>query len=193
MGFSGDVVFGRSERPLTQAPFFARVGEAELKLEEWWPRPGGWQTVSFDYGLWEPADLDDLVAWTGAPACFASVHDSDVAWVTGLGTDGRRWEVCLHLDVGSGMWAEEPDDLEDMSEWVTTPENAEATRRKRAELDALVPGAAREALHWAERAGVPSGATAVAIETLMRSQEVFVEDLFASLLDHLGFPAAVES
>ncbi|WP_437023772.1 hypothetical protein [Streptomyces sp. enrichment culture] len=42
---------------------------------------------------WEDDCLFALVGWTGAPACVADVSDSDIALVTGLGTDGRHWQA----------------------------------------------------------------------------------------------------
>lgn len=194
MGFSGDLVVGRSGRPLLDVPVFDGIREAGDKVSSWWPRPGGWQTLQFGYDVL--ADLDGvlraMVEWTGAAACVASVYDSDIAWVTGLGPDGMRWEACLGLEVAAGEWAEMPDDVDDTSLWVLTPEFAEAVTRKRAELDAMVPGAARGALDWARAAGFGQAVEAASVEGVLRSRETFAEDLFDTLLDRLGFPPAVE-
>jgi hypothetical protein len=193
VGFSGHLVFARSERPLLQAPVFNGTDQ-ELKgtVHAGWPRPGGWQTLQLHHCLWEDDDLSALVEWTGAPACVADVSDSDIALVTGLGTDGRRWQAWLNLDNAAALLAEQPEDLDDESLWVGTPEFDEAVRRKRAELDAEVPGDAEGALAWAAASGIPATAQRPRIEELLRSQETFAEDLFSALLDELGFPKAME-
>ncbi|KMS84687.1 hypothetical protein ACZ91_46630 [Streptomyces regensis] len=191
MGFSGHLVFARSGRPLLEAPVFDGI-HPDLKesVHAWQPRPGGWQTLQFDHGLWEDDDLAALVGWTGAPACVADVSDSNLALVTGLGTNGQRWQAWLNLDQAAALLAEEPEDLDDVSLWVGTPEFKEAVRRKRAELEVDVPADAEGALVWAAAAGIPATARRPRIEELLRSRETFAEDLFSTLLDELGFPQA---
>ena len=191
MGFSGHLVFARSTRPLLEAPVFDSI-HPELKdtVHAWPPRPGGWQTLQFDHGLWEEDYLSALVGWTGAPACVADVSDSDIALVTGLGTSGQRWQAWLNLDKAAALLAEEPEDLDDVSLWVGTPEFNQAVRRKRAELEVDVPADAEGALVWAVAAGIPATAQQPRIEELLRSRETFAEDLFSTLLDELGFPQA---
>ncbi|MEV7815506.1 hypothetical protein AB0P05_33045 [Streptomyces flaveolus] len=164
----------------------------ELKdtVHAWSLRPGGWQTLQFDYGLWEEDHLSDLVGWTGAAACVADVSDSDIAFVTGLGTNGQRWQAWLNLDTAAALLAEEPEDLDDVSLWVGTPQFDEAVRRKRAELEIDVPADAEGALAWAAAAGMPATAQRPRIEELLRSREPLAEDLFSTLLDELGFPQA---
>lgn len=193
MGFSGHLVFARSKRPLLEAPVFISISH-ELKdtVHAWWPRPGGWQTIQFDHGLWEDAYLSALVGWTGAPACVADVFDSDIALVTGLGTNGQRWQAWLNLDNAAALLTEEPEDLDDASLWVGTPEFNEAVRRKRAELEVDVPAGAEGALVWAAAAGIPATAQQSGIEELLRSRDTFAEDLFSVLLDQLGFPQAAQ-
>ncbi|MFF8674648.1 hypothetical protein [Streptomyces sp. NPDC015242] len=190
MGFSGHLVFARSEHPLLEAPVFGSL-DHELKdaVDDWSPRPGGWQTLQLGPGLWADGHLSALVGWTGAPACVAAVSDSDTALVTGLGTDGRQWQAWLNLDGVAALLTEAPDDVDDMSLWFGTPECDEAVQRKRAELEADVPADAAGALLWAATAGVPATARQTRIEELLRSQETFVEDLFDALLDELGFPS----
>jgi hypothetical protein len=119
VGFSGHLVFARSRRPLLQAPVFESIDQ-ELKdtVHAWRPRPGGWQTLQFDHGLWEDDYLSALVEWTGTPACVADVSDSDLALVTGLGTNGQRWQAWLDLDNAAALLVEEPEDLDDVSLWV---------------------------------------------------------------------------
>ncbi|WP_327337339.1 hypothetical protein OG384_14605 [Streptomyces sp. NBC_01324] len=172
MGFSGELVFGRSERPLIEAPVFGGAQEDdEGGITAWWPRPGGWQMWQFHGTLPDGAEdvLRAVVEWTGAPACVASVHDSDVALVSGLEPGGDEWDV-----------------------WLNLPIAAEMLDRPLAELDASVPIGARKALSWARSAGVGDGADVTVIEKVLRSQETFAEELFDTLLDRLGFPAAVD-
>ncbi|MER6124321.1 hypothetical protein ABT173_17015 [Streptomyces sp. NPDC001795] len=166
----------------------------ELKetVHAWRPRAGGWQTLQFDHGPWEDDYLSALVGWTGAPACVADVSDSDIALVTGLGTNGQRWQAWLNLDKAAALLTEEPEDLDDVSLWVGTPEFNEAVRHKRAELDVDVPADAEGALVWAAAAGIPATGQQPRIEELLRSRETFAEDLFSALLDELGFPQATQ-
>ncbi len=193
MGFSGHLVFARSKRPLLEAPVFDSIHQ-KLKdtVQAWCPRPGGWQTLQFDHGLWEDDYLSALLGWTSAPACVADVSDSDIALVTGLGTNSQRWRAWLNLDNAAALLTEEPEGLDDVSLWVGTPEFNEAVTRKRAELDVDVPAAAEGALVWAVAAGIPATAQQPRIEELLRSRETFAEDLFRDLLDELGFPRAAQ-
>ncbi len=69
--------------------------------------------------------------------------------MTGLDTNGRRWQAWLNLDNAAALPVEDPEDVDDVSLWVTTPEFDEALRRKRAELDAEVPADAdADARRW---------------------------------------------
>ncbi|MFF9131530.1 hypothetical protein [Streptomyces sp. NPDC014806] len=191
MGFSGHLVFARSERPLLEAPLFASTDPDDV--HEWQPRPGGWQTLQWEQGIWEDEHLSTLVEWTGAPACVADVSDSSVALVTGLDADGHRWQAWLNLDNAAALLVEEPEDVDDVSLWIATPEFEEAIGHKRAEIDAEVPADAEGALIWASAAGVRATAHQSWIEELLRAQETFVEELFDALLDELGFPKAAHS
>ncbi|MFF9098534.1 hypothetical protein ACF1AX_36100 [Streptomyces sp. NPDC014802] len=49
MGFSGHLVFARSERPLLEAPLFGSTDPDDV--HEWQPRPGGWQTLQWEQGI----------------------------------------------------------------------------------------------------------------------------------------------
>ncbi|MFH8419342.1 hypothetical protein [Streptomyces collinus] len=194
MGFSGHLVFARSERPLLEAPLFGSTDPGlRDDVHEWQPRPGGWQTLQLEQGIWEDEDLPALVKWTGAPACVADVSDSSIALVTGLDTDGHRWQAWLNLDSAAALLVEEPEDVDDVSLWIATPEFEEAIGHKRAELDAEVPADSEGALVWASAAGAHAAAQQPRIEELLRARETFVEELFDALLDELGFPAATHS
>ncbi|MER7948875.1 hypothetical protein ABTY59_15940 [Streptomyces sp. NPDC096079] len=113
--------------------------------------------------------------------------------MTGLDTDGHRWQAWLHLDNAAALLVEEPEDVDDVSLWMATPEFEEAIGHKRAELDADVPADAEGALRRASAAGVPTAAQQPRIEELLRTQETFVEELFDALLNELGFPEALHS
>ncbi|MEU3619012.1 hypothetical protein ABZ725_42835 [Streptomyces sp. NPDC006872] len=194
MGFSGHLVFARSERPLLEAPLFGSTDPGlRNDVHEWQPRPGGWQTLQLEQGIWEDEYLFTLVERTGAPACVADVSDSSVALVSGLDTNGRRWQAWLNLDNAAALLVEEPEDVDDVSLWVTTPEFEEAIRHKRAELDTEVQADAEGALVWASAAGVQTASQQSRIEELLRARETFVEELFDALLDELGFPEAAQS
>ncbi|MEU6389423.1 hypothetical protein [Streptomyces sp. NPDC046939] len=190
MGFSGHLVFARSARPLREAPLFADV-DAGLgdEAREWPPRPGGWQTLQLEHGIWADEYLPALVEWSGAPACVADVSDSSLALVTGLDTGGQRWQAWLHLVNAAALLVEEPEDVDDSSLWACSPAFERALRRQRAELDAEVPADAEGARTWALAAGVRP-APQSRIEELLRSEEIFVEELFDVLVDALGFPAS---
>ncbi|MFJ8112711.1 hypothetical protein [Streptomyces sp. NPDC096132] len=57
-------------------------------VQAWSPRPGGWQTLQFDHGLWEDDFLLALVEWTVAPACVADVPaDAEGALVRAAAAD----------------------------------------------------------------------------------------------------------
>ncbi|MEV7373324.1 hypothetical protein AB0O51_20930 [Streptomyces sp. NPDC090301] len=194
MGFSGHLVFARHERSLLEAPSFGRDDpRSRDEVHEWGTRPGGWQTLQLNQGIWEDEDLLALVEWTGAPACVADVSDSSIALVTGLDTNGRRWQAWLNLDNAAALLVEEPEDVDDVSLWLATPEIEAAIGAKRAELDADVPTDAAGALAWASAAGVQTAAQQSRIEQLLRAHETFVDELFDALLDELGFPEAAQS
>lgn len=191
MGFSGQFVFGCSDRSLLDAPAFDGVrppwGDGAHELR---PRPGGWQTLQFRDDRWGAEELRALVEWSGAPACFAMVHDSDVAYVVGLAPSGREWEAVLGLEVAAAMEIDRPHDVYDDLEWIESPEYAEAVTAAQAELEAAVPAAAEAAIAWAAAAGVATAADQGAIEAVLRSHEVFVEYSFTALINALGFPPA---
>ncbi|MFD7164353.1 hypothetical protein [Streptomyces violascens] len=155
-----------------------------------WSRPGGWQTLRVEDGVLDDVDraMAGLVEWTGSVVCVASVYAGDVALVKGLAPGGERWAACLNLELAAALWTPVPDSVDDTSLWVETPEFTEAVGRTRAELDAEVPGSARDALIWARAAGFGRAVEVDAIEEALRARRVFVEELLDAVLDRLGFP-----
>jgi hypothetical protein len=187
------MVFGRSDRPLLAAPAFDAVRPPQGDgARESSARPGGWQLLEFWDGEWDRENLSALVAWSGAPACVAMVYDSDVADVVGLTPDGRSWHTVLNLEVAAATAPRRPADAYDDLEWIASAQYAEAVLRRREELEAAVPEGVSGALAWAAAAGYPGATDAATVEAVLRSHEVFVEDLFVALLDALGFPPVVE-
>lgn len=77
MGFSGHLVFARSERPLLEAPLFGSTGPGLREdVHEWQSRPDGWQTLRLEQGILdnaaallveEPEEVDDVSLWTATP------------------------------------------------------------------------------------------------------------------------------
>ncbi|MFD7242128.1 hypothetical protein [Streptomyces massasporeus] len=185
----GGGLWGGVNRPLLEAPLFDSMDE-ELKatVRTGELRPGGWHMLQFEAGVWDDADLPSLVEWSRAPACVAEVSDSSLALVTGLDTNGGRWQAWLNLDTAARLLVEEPDDVEDQLLWLDTPEFHEAVRQRCAELDAEIPSTAESARAWAAATGTSVTSQPAKIEELLRSHETFVEDLFSRLLDELGFP-----
>ncbi|MFC8534537.1 hypothetical protein ACFUJY_11360 [Streptomyces sp. NPDC057249] len=191
MGFSGHLVFARSQHRLLEAPLFADIAPAPGDEAHEWPiRPGGWRTLQLEVGIWEYEMLSGLVEWTGAPACVAHVTDSGTALVTGLDPEGRHWHAWLNPDNAASAFLRTAADVGDAGVWVDSPEFEEARARKRAELEAEIPANAGRALAWATAAGVRTTAEQHHIEELLRTHATFAEDLFASLLDELDFPEA---
>lgn len=195
MGFSGTLVFCRSERPLAQAPVFGglprEVGDEAAGHGEWWPRAGGWRTAQVGGDWWDEAMLRDLVGWSGAPACLGFVFDSDVVYVVGLSPSGREWSVTLNPRVAAALQVDPPAGTDDVLGWFASPQGREAVARRLAAFEAEVPEAARDVLAWAGEAGFGAGVEVAAVERMLRSEpEVFAEELFADLVDVLGFPAA---
>lgn len=166
---------------------------------ELWPRPGGWQTVQFRDDRWGVDELRALVAWSGAPACLAVVHDSDVAHLVGVAPEGREWEAVLGLDVAAELGIERPEDVIDDLAWIGSPRYAQEVAAERARLEAAVPAVAAAAIGWARVAGVAGTAGVAkaveqgAVEQVLRSRAVLIEDSFIALLDALGFPSALAS
>lgn len=194
MGYSRNLIVARSERPLLDTPLFDAVRDDRDSAAALWPRPGGWQTLEFHHEVLDDVDevLREVVDWTGAPACVASVFDSDVAWVIGLAPGAARWETWLNLGTAAALLTHVPDDVDDTAEYAGTAEFEAAVALTRAGMEAGIPDASRAALAWARSAGFGKGVTAEAVEDVLRSKETFAEELFDILLERLGFPAPVD-
>ncbi|WP_125776380.1 hypothetical protein [Antribacter gilvus] len=178
MGFTGHYIFGRSDRPLREAPIFAQLANQtgrHVDIHDLWPRPGGWQTLQV-FGLdFRQQEVAALATWTGAPACVAWIMDSDLAVVDGAAPGGPEAEsVCW--DGVISMWTAAADEEGDPSVL--------------AQLEESLPRTVTGALAWARRAGY-GDTTEPAIENVMRSEQGG-DDIFFDLLDALGFPEAVE-
>ncbi|MFF3609754.1 hypothetical protein [Streptomyces sp. NPDC002463] len=116
MGSSGHLVFARSGRLLLEAPLFNSTDPGlRDHVYEWRPRPRGWQTLQLERRIWEDDYQSSLVEWTGAPACVADLSDRSVALVTGLDTNGHRWQAWLNLHNAAALLVEEPEDVDDVS------------------------------------------------------------------------------
>ncbi|MFC4031236.1 hypothetical protein ACFO3J_07080 [Streptomyces polygonati] len=169
MGFSGDFVLARSERPLMELPQFG-AGASCGTCEGGCFRPcaeltDGWQTVRSRHG--SPIDgirdwLRRLVAETGAPALLARVMDSDICQVWGLAPSGAAWTAFL-----------DPVMAADYDIPVPGPEEVRATAGR-------VAGWAAEAGFRAERAAL--------LSVLTKRADPFVEDLFFELIEACGLP-----
>ncbi|MEU6344877.1 hypothetical protein ABZ883_28445 [Streptomyces sp. NPDC046977] len=194
MGYSRVLVVARSQRPLLDTALFDAVRDDRDSVVTLWPRPGGWQTAEFHHEVLDDLDevLREVVHWTGAPACVASVLDSDLAWVLGLAPGAERWEAWLNVGNAAALLTHAPDDVDDPIHYYVTAEFEAAMARTRAELEAGIPDASRAVLAWARSAGFGEGVTAEAVEDVLRSKETFAEELFAILLERLGFPAPVD-
>jgi hypothetical protein len=171
MGFSGDFVLARSERPLLELAAFgaddvcgACGGACVHRCDA---RPGGWQTVQFGHELLTESRrrwLRELVAQTGAPALVALVFDSDVCQVWGESPSGASWTVFLDPVMA-------------------------------ADYDIPIPGpeqvreAAGRIVAWAAEAGFAADRDAL-LGVLSRRADPFVEDLFFALIDACGLPPA---
>ncbi|MFJ4847482.1 hypothetical protein [Streptomyces sp. NPDC088733] len=194
MGYSRVLVVARSQRPLLDTALFDAVRDDRDSVVTLWPRPGGWQTAEFHHEVLDDLDevLREVVHWTGAPACVASVHDGDVARILGLAPGAGRWEAWLNVGNAAALLMHVPDDVDDTGEYCGTTEFEAAKALTRAELEAGIPDASRAALAWARSAGFGEGVTADAVEDVLRSKETCAEELFAILLERLGFPAPAD-
>ncbi|KIQ64954.1 hypothetical protein TR51_12805 [Kitasatospora griseola] len=165
MGFGGEYVLARSDRPLRELAGFA-AGCAEGHSDcvtECLPRPGGWQTLQIHHGL--PGDslrpFRQLADSTGAPVLIARVMDSDVCEVVGLAPSGARWSTYLDPAMAADYGFPEPP-----------------------------PGAAGHITRWAAEAGCTADPIALA-EVLAKRADSLVDDLIFDLIDACGFPPSV--
>jgi hypothetical protein len=192
MGFSGTFVVHRDRRLLADLlPDLAASGEAELCHDG---VSGGWQVTRLvtpldDLPTGFLAELRDL---TGAPVLAAGILDSDAALVHGVGRHTPDWQAWLRLDRAMGFllpppspWTADGTYLGD--DWVD-PDHERETAVLRKRLIAEAPGgssAAAAAMAWAGEAGLEPG-TVAEVTDAFDGTEVFVEDLFLTLINRLG-------
>jgi hypothetical protein len=186
VGFTGDFVVVRSDRPLLELPQFAgddagcREGDKDC-FHLCGSRPGGWQTLQVLHGLSEDSDwLDDLVQETGSPVIIASVFDSDLCDVRGLAADGSAaWSAAL-----------DPQAMVDYE--IPAGEALELSTREEnlGWYLAAIPSAVAAVAAWSTASGVTPDREELAI-VLGKRADPFVEDLFFELLDAAGLPASI--
>ncbi|MFJ5921450.1 hypothetical protein ACIQF6_02460 [Kitasatospora sp. NPDC092948] len=165
MGFTGEFVLARSDRPLRELAVFATdcaEGYADC-VTECTPRPGGWQTLQIHHGLRSDSlqPYRQLVETTGAPVLLANVMDSDVCEVVGLAPSGARWSTMLDPVMAADYGIPEPE-----------------------------PGAAEHIARWAAEAGFAADPVALA-DVLVKRADPFVEELIFDLIDACGFPPGI--
>lgn len=177
MGFWGHIVAVRSTRPAAELPVlrnnpaWASGGDGDYDIRH--VAEGGWQIV--DVHSHEALPLDALAHDSGAPVLAAYILDSDGANLTGFGPASGLWEGWIGPG-GSSCYAIDDPYAADEAAF----DAAEA--RIRAEL----PERARQAVAWAEEAGLTPAPDAVL--AAMQGHETFAEDLFFSVLAALGVP-----
>lgn len=170
MGFFGDFVLARSDRPLLEDALFGigfTCGEAHAECVRVCQQyEGGWQTLQIHHGLPDNDDglwLSRLVTATGSPAMLASVMDSDTCAVSGLTPLGVSWSTCLNPAVAAEFGI------------TASP----------------VPDTADRIAAWSAEAGC-SVDRATVVEVLGKDADAFAEDLFFDLIDACGMIAHVE-
>lgn len=181
MGFWGHIVAVRSTRPAAELPVlrnnpaWASSGDGDYDIRH--VAEGGWQII--DVHSDEALPLDALADDSGAPVLAAYVLDSDGVNLTGFGPASGLWEGWIGPEGSSCYAIDDPYAADDAAF-----DAAEA--RIRAEL----PERARQAVAWAEEAGLTPDPDAVL--AAMQGHETFAEDLFVSVLAALGVPGIPE-
>ncbi|GCD97481.1 hypothetical protein [Embleya hyalina] len=181
MGFNGDIVVLRADTPLADlAPYVG--GEGHPVYAEWAYRDG-WRAVHVRHfedpyafqGPW----LTDLAARTGSPVLVCGVFESDVAHVQGLsGTD--FWEGWLDPGTAASRLAR--------NRWHRGGDRGDLARFRgeaAAWLEEDRPRVAEAAVRWAAAAGYEVRPEPI-LELLSLRRDPFVEQLFFTLLNHLG-------
>jgi hypothetical protein len=170
VGFFGDFVLARSDRPLLEDAVFGNgltcgEGHAEcVRVRQKYE--GGWQTLQIHHGLPGNDDgqwLSRLVAATGSPAMLASIMDSDTCEVGGLTPLGVSWRACLNPVVAAEFGI------------AASP----------------VPETADRIAAWSAEARCSVDRAAV-IEVLEKDADPFAEGLFFDLIDACGMTAHLE-
>ncbi|MFE3197345.1 hypothetical protein [Embleya sp. NPDC059237] len=181
MGFNGDIVVLRADTPLADlAPYVG--GEGHPVYAEWAYRDG-WRAVHVRHfedpyafqGPW----LTDLAARTGSPVLVCGVFESDVAHVQGL-SGTHFWEGWLDPGTAASRLAQ--------NRWDRGGGRGDFARfqdEAAAWLEQDRPRVAEAAVRWAAAAGYEVRPEPI-LELLGLCRDPFVEQLFFTLLDHLG-------
>lgn len=191
MGFWGTFVVHRDERLLWELlPGIAAFDDAEICYDG---VSGGWQVtrVFAGPGHLPTGFLADLREASGAPVLAADVFDSDAAFVRALGLDMSGWQAWLDLDAAlahlvppPAPFAEDGTYLGD--DWSDPDHDRKVSDvRQRMLAEAPEEVAAAAAAAWAVEAGLEPG-TVEQVREVLGGHEVFVEDLFFTLLNRLG-------
>lgn len=189
MGYWGDFVLVRSDRPLAElSPVLARPGcsdEDDDCLALCQVRPGGWQTAQVchylpgdDYPWW----LSELVAATGSPVMIATVADSGICQVRALAPSRAGWDT--FLGPRSAALPEFLDCYLADTEGETEGETGEGAAQR---LLDTVPATADQIARWAAEAGFRADTEALR-GILLQEADPFVEDIFFHLIDACGLP-----
>ncbi len=193
MGYWGDFVVARSDRPLGElAPFVTKPGCSDgdadfiVACEE---RSGGWQTMQLchflpgdDYDWW----LNELVAATGAPVMIATVADSATSMIRGLAPSGAQWSSFLDPESA---------DAEGMLDYLADPDGECEDEPDGAAIQRVLdaaPETAEQIAGWAAEAGLRADVEAIR-GLLVAESDPFVEDILWDLLDACGLPETPSS
>jgi hypothetical protein len=197
LGYWGDLVLLRSDRPLAELPpFLDRPGCSDehddcLTLCE--ARPGGWQTVQVchylpgaDYQWW----LRGLVAASGAPVMILTVADSGVGLLRALAPAGAGLET--FLDPNSDGLPEFLDYYRTEDDGDGDDGDGEGGHDAVQRLLDEVPATADSLASWAAEAGFHADTAAIR-RTLVKEADPFVENNFIQLINDCGLPAPFPS
>jgi len=164
VGFWGSLVVVRSQTGLAGLP--ALEIHVDDQDAEW--RGGDWAVGQFGDADLDLSAVAALALQTGAPALAAQIYDSDNAVIRGVIPGHEGWETTLR-----------PASMRSKLEFLGQ------------DYDTLFPMSPDEAtaaaVSWARAAGLSPEVHHVA--RLFRAEDcVFVEELYFSLLEHLGLP-----
>ncbi len=201
MGFNGDIVVLRSERPLSAHTPYADTPQHLTGTT--WNYLEGWRAVHVRHyeapSTYADAWIAELAQATQAPVLVCHVRESDVAQVRGSSGAGW-WEGWLDPESASSTIAAERYSafMEENYEGVDSMQNVDLGQLITGwEAEALLTlerersTAAHAAVAWAAAAGHSVPVEPVE-QLLARSREPFVEDLFFALLNALGMRRLAE-